>query len=596
MAEQPKPSRLSTDKIIQSFSGEGDVVAWIAKIELVAKLTNVADVSSFIPLYLEGGALALYLELPEAKKADAEALKKELIKAFTDGEVVSFCKLKGTRWGGEPVDVYANEIRRLAKGCGFKNDGLEQVVKLAFVAGFPDNISIELQSVQNFETIGVSELINRARVLTSNMGKGGLVAAGQSGISREQRLCYGCGGPHLVRNCPTRAKDLKCFRCGGNHLIRFCSHTANDTTRNVASVGTRLQTVGSQLRGVPVVQVMVNGRLVHALVDTGCTTTMVHDNLVNGATGEAVMVAFDGREVVCKGLALVNLQVGEKVISHEVTVVENMVKGVEVVLGMDVIGQLGGMKVKKGEIEFGTCAASGSKRFNPDIIDRDFEAYFDGKIWEVKYFWNDNGPPDLKNTVGEYSSSLPPEKMKSYEEEVERWIEEGILLPWYGEVRGVLPLIAVEQPTKGKVRPVLDFRDLNKGVKSHTGDDMTDVCGERLREWRMMEGEGEIVDLKSAYLQIRVAKELWKYQLVKFRGKIYCLTRLGFGLSSAPRIMTKILKTVLAERNDIKNATSSYIDDIMIDTSRVPTSEVVSHLEKNGLKAKQPETLEGGQC
>ena len=70
MAEQPKPGRLSTDKFIQSFSGEGDVVAWIAKIELVAKLTNVPDVSSFISLYLEGGALALYLELPEAKKAD----------------------------------------------------------------------------------------------------------------------------------------------------------------------------------------------------------------------------------------------------------------------------------------------------------------------------------------------------------------------------------------------------------------------------------------------------------------------------------------------------------------------------------------------
>ena len=43
------------------------------------------------------------------------------------------------------------------------------------------------------------------------MAKGGLVAAGHSGISREQILCYGCGGPHLVRNCPTLAKDLKCF-------------------------------------------------------------------------------------------------------------------------------------------------------------------------------------------------------------------------------------------------------------------------------------------------------------------------------------------------------------------------------------------------
>ena len=103
MAEQPKPSRLLTDNIIQSFSGEGDVVAWIAKIELVAKLTNVADVSSFIPLYLEGGALALYLELPAAKKADAEAPKKELARAFMDGEVVSFCKLILVCWRCVPL-------------------------------------------------------------------------------------------------------------------------------------------------------------------------------------------------------------------------------------------------------------------------------------------------------------------------------------------------------------------------------------------------------------------------------------------------------------------------------------------------------------
>ena len=112
------------------------------------------------------------------------------------------------------------------------------------------------------------------------------------------------------------------------------------------------------------------------------------------------------------------------------------------------------------------------------------------------------------------------------------------------EEGGVLPLMAVEQLTKNKVRSVLDYRELNSYVECHTGDDITDVCSETLREWRQMEGEATLVDLKSAYLQIRVAKELWKYQLVKYKGKLCCLTRLGFGLSCAPRIMSGILKTV----------------------------------------------------
>ena len=41
--------------MIKSFNGEGDVQAWISKAELVAKLTRIEDVASFIPLYLEGG-------------------------------------------------------------------------------------------------------------------------------------------------------------------------------------------------------------------------------------------------------------------------------------------------------------------------------------------------------------------------------------------------------------------------------------------------------------------------------------------------------------------------------------------------------------
>ena len=189
---------------------------------------------------------------------------------------------------------------------------------------------------------------------------------------------------------------------------------------------------------------------------------------------------------------------------------------------------------------------------------------------------------------------MDKEKRQEYEAEVERWIDEGILIPWRGEVKRVIPLMAVEQPTKNKIRPVLDFRELNESVKCHTGDDMTDVCSEKLREWRQLEGDGEMVDLKAAYLQIKVAEELWQYQLVRYKGTVYCLTRLGFGLSSAPRIMSKILKTVLAKKDDICSATSSFIDDIMVNTSLVPASRVVVHLKENGLVAKEPEALEGG--
>ncbi|KAF2347666.1 Integrase catalytic core [Trinorchestia longiramus] len=103
-----------------------------------------------------------------------------------------------------------------------------------------------------------------------------------------------------------------------------------------------------------------------------------------------------------------------------------------------------------------------------------------------------------------------------------------------------------------------------------------------------------IVDLKAAYLQLRVDKELWRYQLVKYKGQTFCLTHLGFGLNSAPRILSKVLKHVLSIDDTIKNATSSYIDDILVDETKVSVTEVVSHLNKFGLKTKAPEALDGG--
>ena len=105
-----------------------------------------------------------------------------------------------------------------------------------------------------------------------------------------------------------------------------------------------------------------------------------------------------------------------------------------------------------------------------------------------------------------------------FEEEVERWIADGILVPWKGEGKGVLPLMAVFQATKKKVRPVLDYRELNRFVTCHTGSNIIDVCDEKMKKWRHLEGGTAIADLKSAYLQLHVVKELWQYQLVSYKG------------------------------------------------------------------------------
>lgn len=331
--------------------------------------------------------------------------------------------------------------------------------------------------------------------------------------------------------------------------------------------------------GVPMIKIAVGGKRRRAIVDTGCSNTMIRVGLVDTWEGEICTKAFDGRVVKGKGAADVELVIDGQKVTTRSTVVDRLVADVDVVIGMDVIRRLGGVKVGQDTVKFGNRVACASIDCNAKselitVKDRDFEASCDGHVWTVNYFWKDEKAPVLRNKIAFYDHDLKPEIVARFEQEVEKWIADGILRPWDEEVdEGIIPLMAVEQTNKNKVRPVLDFRELNEAVECHTGDD---------------------VDLKAAYLQLHVSQELWKHQLVKFKGKTYCLTRLGFGLNCAPRIMTKVLKTILGLREDIQRFTSSYIDDILVNVSQISSDKVISHLQSYGRVAKPAEKLEGG--
>ena len=223
------------NNMIKPFCGEGDVVAWIKKVELVAKLQKIEDVATVIPLFLEGDALALYLEMNERDQEDADKIRNKLKKAFAEGPFEAYEKLKRVRWTGESVDVYANKIRRLVELAGYKLSGVEQTAKLAFITGFPEEISKRLQQITGVEKMDVSDLIPTAKILTSTRPTES-VAMAATPLDEEGRRekrggvsCYECGGPHFVRDCEEHSKKLKCFKCHKKgHKARDCSNQGNE--------------------------------------------------------------------------------------------------------------------------------------------------------------------------------------------------------------------------------------------------------------------------------------------------------------------------------------------------------------------------------
>ena len=74
----------------------------------------------------------------------------------------------------------------------------------------------------------------------------------------------------------------------------------------------------------------------------------------SGVHRGSVVIAFDGREVSCAGMSTLTLCIGEKKVEQHVRLVESLAGGLDYVLGIDIISQLGGSTVNRDVVRFGT--------------------------------------------------------------------------------------------------------------------------------------------------------------------------------------------------------------------------------------------------
>ena len=149
----------------------------------------------------------------------------------------------------------------------------------------------------------------------------------------------------------------------------------------------------------------------------------------------------------------------------------------------------------------------------------------------------------------------------------EQWLYHTKRKNW-DPLKGLIPLMAVLQQRKSKVRPMMDFRQLNCYVDVFTAN--ADVCAAKLRKWRQKGSNVSLLELKRAYLQVRVQKTLWPFQTVKIGRHRYCLTRSGFGLNVAHLLMKAIVSAVLSQEEAVDHAASAYIDDLYVNEDVMP--------------------------
>lgn len=245
--------------VLRIFDGTGGIVEWLEKLELLVKLRDIKQVELVVPMFLEGSALAVYIELTEDQKKSYNSIKDALLKAFSVNPFQAYEQFVRRAWRNEPVDVFMTDLRKLARVAGVTSNKL---LLRAFVTGLPPNVSRELRATANIDDLALSSVVERARSLMSELLDNPCAAIAaekytavqpRNSITRNEfrnepksgnfvrsgRRCYGCGGQHLLRNCPhekKEASDFKCFTCGGvGHFSKVCPSSQGNVRRETSA-------------------------------------------------------------------------------------------------------------------------------------------------------------------------------------------------------------------------------------------------------------------------------------------------------------------------------------------------------------------------
>lgn len=142
--------------------------------------------------------------------------------------------------------------------------------------------------------------------------------------------------------------------------------------------------------------------------------------------------------------------------------------------------------------------------------------------------------------------------------EVKVLLEKGAIVQSKHEAGEFISTIFIVPKPNGKFRPVINLRYLNEFVHyEHFKQETFKVVLDLVQEGDFFTS----IDLQDAYFSIPICESFQKFLKFSWRGQLYKFTCLPFGISSAPRLFTKILKPVYSWFRYQGFRCSYYIDD-----------------------------------
>ena len=167
--------------------------------------------------------------------------------------------------------------------------------------------------------------------------------------------------------------------------------------------------------------------------------------------------------------------------------------------------------------------------------------------------------PLLRSNISRPQCTFSTSEQIIIDNEIQKFLEKGIIEPSIYETCQVISPIFTRVKKDGSHRVIFNLKKMNESASSHHFKmDTLETALKLMTENCFMTS----LDLKNAYYSIPIAKEHQKYVKFVWNNEQYAFICLPMGLSSSPRILTKLMKPVFATlRSKFGYECISYIDD-----------------------------------
>lgn len=145
--------------------------------------------------------------------------------------------------------------------------------------------------------------------------------------------------------------------------------------------------------------------------------------------------------------------------------------------------------------------------------------------------------------------------------DIHKWLSKGIIEPATDCKGQIINSIFTRSKKDGSNRIILNLAEFNEHVVyRHFKMDTLSTIKKLVQKECFMAS----LDLKDAYFSVPVCREDRKFLRFIWREKLYQFTCLPNGLSSCPRIFTKLLKPPMATLHKLGHISSNYLDDLFL--------------------------------